>query len=290
MEENKYVIGIDLDGTTLMDWDGRMNEETNRRIDRVHPLTIEAVKKLQELGHTIVINTGRNWEEAKSIYELLGLNSYIVNSAGSHVHNPSDSSVEEERYGMDPKLVKEILADEKVSKDLAAWMVDNNELVHLCEGACEDFTEKAFKYWDTKWFDGEFDFHPQSGVFYYEGISDEEINNLVLYMRDKWGDEIHFTNWGTTGGSSGGIEINPSRYNKGTGLLSVADKLGVDHKYTMGFGDGENDLELIKMAEHGVAMNHAVDYIKKHAQHVTELTNQEGGVGDFLNKFFNLGL
>ncbi len=58
----------------------------------------------------------------------------------------------------------------------------------------------------------------------------------------------------------------------------------------MSFGDGENDLELIKMSAHGVAMKNGVDYIKQHAQHITDLTNEEGGVGDFLNKYFKLGL
>ncbi len=85
-----------------------------------------------------------------------------------------------------------------------------------------------------------------------------------------------------------GIEMNPSLSNKGTAVLKVADELGIPHSNTIGIGDGENDLEMIKLTAHGVAMNHAVDYIKKHAQHVTKFNNDEGGVGYFLEEFFNL--
>ncbi len=82
--------------------------------------------------------------------------------------------------------------------------------------------------------------------------------------------------------------MNPAKSNKGTALLKVAEILGVDKENTMGFGDGENDLELIRCAEHGVSMSHGVDYIKQHANHVTTKDNNEGGVGVFLKEFFNL--
>ncbi len=288
--ENKYLIGIDLDGTTLMTWDGGFNEETNKRIDKIHPLTKKAIKKLIELGHVVVINSGRNWEESENLYKELGLNSFIVNSAGAHVHNPSDSSYPNKRFGMKASQVNEILNDPIVNNNLAAWSVDNNDLVHLFEDSCEEFKEKAYKYWDVKLFDGKFDFETQSGILFYENKTLDEINEVVLYMREKWGSDIHATNWGTTGGDSGGIEINPAKYNKGSGLIDVANQLGIKHENTMGFGDGENDLELIKQAAHGVAMVHAVDYIKEHAQYITELDNNEGGVGQFLVKFFNLDI
>ncbi len=284
---NKYVIGIDLDGTTLMEWDGKLNEH-GRRVDSVHLETIDAVKKLQDMGHHIVINTGRNWEEAKSIYELLGLNSFIVNSAGAYVHNPSDSSFEPIQAGMPNEMVKEMLNDEYFMDGVVGWGVDIDNTFHMHEDSTGIFRETGLKYWVVEFFNGEFDFNPESGVFHYGNSTVEHVQDRIDYAREKWGDIIHATNWGTTGGVMFGIEINPAHANKGTGLLLVADALGIDHKYTMGFGDGENDLELIRMAEHGVAMSHAVDYIKEHANHVTKVDNNEGGVGLFLKEFFEI--
>ncbi len=43
-----------------MSYDGSIDESTGRRIDRIHPTTKEAVKQLIDLGHYVVINTGRN--------------------------------------------------------------------------------------------------------------------------------------------------------------------------------------------------------------------------------------
>lgn len=285
-KNDKWLIGIDLDGTTLMSHRPEFVVD-GRRVDKVHPETIDAIKQMKELGHEIVINTGRNFLQAKPIYDLLGLDGWIINSAGGHIHNPNDPSEDDIITGIPNALIKEILNDEFVKENNLGWCVDDVNDTYMVAEEGSVLYGYGQKEWKTTMFDGEFDFDTQCSVMYYQKTS-EEINKLVEYMRDKWGDRVHITNWGTTGGEHGGIELNPASSNKGNALLLVADKLGVDHKNTMGFGDGENDLELIKQAEHGVAMSHAVEYIKKHANHVTEKDNNEGGLGLFLKEFFNL--
>ena len=43
------------------------------------------------------------------------------------------------------------------------------------------------------------------------------------------------------------------------------------------FGDGENDIEILEYAGLGIAMANASEDVKKHANLVTDLTNEEDG-------------
>ena len=46
---------------------------------------------------------------------------------------------------------------------------------------------------------------------------------------------------------------------------------------------------MIKYAEHGVAMGNAIDELK-HVAKETTLSNNEDGIGLYLNEFFNLNI
>lgn len=286
MNNKKWVIGVDLDGTTLMKWDGRINEE-GRRLDRVHPLTREAFSLMQEQGHHIILDTGRNSWEAELLYKDLGLNSYMINSAGAQICNPSDNS-KDIITGMSNKTVKNILNDDKVVPFLTNWTVDDVIDTYMYIAEENEFSVNGRKFWKVTEFDGEFDFDPQSAVIYLK-LNKEETFELAKHLRELYGDEIHVTYWGTqVNGEMNGIEFNPAKSNKGTALLTVADQLGIPHSNTMSFGDGENDIAMLKMAEVGVVMKNAESTIKHLGNATTELTNEEGGVGDFLIKYFNL--
>ena len=73
------------------------------------------------------------------------------------------------------------------------------------------------------------------------------------------------------------LEINAEEATKGNALLWLADYLGIPREETMAFGDGENDISMLKAAGIGVAMGNASDQIKEAADEVT-LTNDQDGV------------
>ena len=80
------------------------------------------------------------------------------------------------------------------------------------------------------------------------------------------------------------LEINAVGADKGGALLRLAELLGIRQEETMAFGDGENDISMIRMAGIGVAMENAEEHVKAVANHIT-VTNNEAGVAAALRKF-----
>lgn len=63
---------------------------------------------------------------------------------------------------------------------------------------------------------------------------------------------------------------------KGSALLKMTDFLGIDVAQTMAFGDGGNDIPILKQAGIGVAMGNADDNIKSIADYVTTSVDDDG--------------
>ena len=80
------------------------------------------------------------------------------------------------------------------------------------------------------------------------------------------------------------LEINAVGADKGGALLRLAELLGIRREETMAFGDGENDMSMLRMAGIGVAMENAEDHVKAAADYVT-VTNNEAGVAAAIRKF-----
>ena len=55
----------------------------------------------------------------------------------------------------------------------------------------------------------------------------------------------------------------------------------------MAFGDGENDLDMLRTAGHPVIMANSQEIIKKEFHNMT-LSNTEDGVAKYIEKYFNL--
>ncbi|WP_318374095.1 HAD-IIB family hydrolase, partial [Enterobacter sp.] len=80
------------------------------------------------------------------------------------------------------------------------------------------------------------------------------------------------------------LEILDKRVNKGTGVKSLADTLGITPDEIMTLGDQENDIAMIEYAGLGVAMDNAIDSVKEVADFVTK-SNLEDGVAYAIEKF-----
>ena len=80
------------------------------------------------------------------------------------------------------------------------------------------------------------------------------------------------------------IEINDVSANKGSALKFLASYLNIDIESTMAFGDGTNDISMIKSAGIGVAMKNACPQALEIADYITSSCDEDG-VAKGIQKF-----
>ncbi len=73
------------------------------------------------------------------------------------------------------------------------------------------------------------------------------------------------------------IEISKKGCNKGSGLVHLAEILGISKEEIIVFGDADNDKEMFQQAGYSVAMENGLEAMKKMADYVT-VSNREDGV------------
>ncbi len=73
------------------------------------------------------------------------------------------------------------------------------------------------------------------------------------------------------------VELVPQGIDKAQSLLRLLERLNLTKDNLIAFGDGWNDLSMLKLAAVGVAMSNAAEEIKSQADYVT-LSNDEDGV------------
>ncbi len=83
------------------------------------------------------------------------------------------------------------------------------------------------------------------------------------------------------------IEINSSDATKGQALMGLGRALDVDMSRVIAFGDGSNDIDMLRAAGMGVAMANAEEEVKAAADYVT-LSNNDAGVAAALTRFMSI--
>ncbi len=284
--EENWLITIDLDGTTI----GKKSDDNS--IYEIPEINKKAIKKLKEMGHHVAIVTGRPWRLTEEIYKLLDVNTIVVNHNGAFIHRPLEEGFKSIRTGMNRKLVQEVLNTKLLKDATINAMIDFDKKTWILNDYDEGFLSQfhVIKDRELKKFTIQEDITEDP---FSVAIRIDQINNdaeeIITHLRRYWGTSFSFRYWNTANNSYS-LEINPASASKGTALKIIASYYNIPMNRTIAFGDGLNDIPMIHEATVGVAMKNAVPLLKEIANDITYKTNEEGGVGDYLNRFFDLGL
>jgi Cof subfamily protein (haloacid dehalogenase superfamily) len=103
----------------------------------------------------------------------------------------------------------------------------------------------------------------------YQCISfvDKETREKLERLLDK----CSITSWNDTG-----IDIIAKTGGKAAGIEKYLDKMEISRNQTMAFGDGENDITMLKCVGIGVAMGNGKEELKKEADYVTADIDDDG--------------
>lgn len=72
------------------------------------------------------------------------------------------------------------------------------------------------------------------------------------------------------------FDIIPKQGGKVAGIQKMIERLGIRREEIMAFGDGGNDVDMLRYAEIGIAMGNAGEHVKKHADYVTACVDDDG--------------
>ena len=107
----------------------------------------------------------------------------------------------------------------------------------------------------------------------------DPVYQLCIYVDEEKEREILrtvFTHCASNRWSPVFADVNVAINNKQTGIDRVLEHYGIDLQETMAFGDGGNDILMLKHVAVGVAMGNASDEVKASADYVTDTVDDQG--------------
>ncbi len=261
------LIALDLDGTLT-------NSEKV-----ITPLTLKALKKAQLLGHTIVLASGRPTYGIAPLADQLGLQTeggYILSYNGGKI---VDWRTKEELYSntLPPEAVPLLIDYSRrnhytllgyVGQEIVSELPDNpyareesriNRMpLRRVDNLAESLAPRSVKLL-------------LAGEPALMEKAEKEIAALVGDHVEAYRSAPFF------------VEIVPKGIDKAQSLQRLLSHLGLTTNSLVSFGDGYNDLSMLRLSAYGVVMANAAPEVREAAAFVT-LSNDNDGIAHFLEQ------
>ena len=267
-KQNRFLTALDLDGTLT-------NHEKV-----VTPKTREALLKAASKGAVIILASGRPTYGIEPVAECLELNKqggYILSYNGGNIVNAKTGE----------KLFSQFLPDE-VIPELYAYAEENGHAL-LGYAGNEIITEMPDdQYVKEESRINKMNIRKVENLF--EALEPHPTKLLMtgdptLMLKaeeklvEKLGDRMDIFR-----SAPFFLELVPKGIDKAKSLSRLLTKINLTPADMIAFGDGYNDLSMLKLAGMGVAMENAAPEVRAEADYVT-LSNEEDGVAAALEHF-----
>lgn len=273
MKRKVKMIGFDLDGTLL----------TSEK--KLTPYTMEILQRAIGQGILVLPATGRPLcGVPKELAEYPGIRYALTANGGRIVSLPSKETIHEELIA--PEVARKVL-------NILEKYDTLREIYYDGQGyAPEEKLKRIAEYLPSA---------PMAAyvvstrtpvpdireMFERENRPVDKIQGLFIRMEDKHAamEELKaFPEIEVTGALLNNVEVNAGGVNKGTALVRLGASLGIRREEIMAFGDGANDIHMMREAGIGVAMGNAIEEVKAAADYMTA-TNDEDGAAKFIEKY-----
>lgn len=264
--EHIKAAAFDMDGTLL-----RSDNTLSQR-------SIRAVKALEERGITPILATGRSFEALKPYSDALAVTAPLVCYNGAAVLDPRTGKAVFAHYLAEKSAREVISIARKFGIHIHAF--HETELVYEKSREESDFYERH-----TGLKGRVVDFDTMDELRFFKAMfvgEHEKLEKLAHEVRMVCGDDVY------------GVfslpyffEMMSPKAGKRNGLEEAAGQVGASWNEVIAFGDGHNDLDMLKWAGIGVAMeNAAEDVLRQVPLHAP--SNDNDGAARFLEDFFDL--
>jgi Cof subfamily protein (haloacid dehalogenase superfamily) len=256
----RWLIGLDIDGTLVHD-DGYLS-----------PKVVKEVQRVKNLGHEVMIATGRAAANAVPIAKDLGIHEgFVVSSNGAvtvelDVEHPRGFQMRDV-VTFDPAEVLEKLIENLPEAHFAVEDVDGSYRFH------KPFPSHALGDQNTETPLEELRHHPVSRVVVLSPQHDvDEFLGLIS--------DIGLASVSYAIGYTAWLDISPQGVSKASALENQRERLGIAKNQVLVMGDGRNDIEMFQWAKSGgglaFAMGQAPEEVIEAATHVTSSVTDDG--------------
>ena len=260
-----FLIVIDLDGTLVKNF--TQNDD-------------ESFDYLKTLTHTqkVVICTGRPYRAAMDYYQMLNLDTPMINYNGSWVHNPKDPSFTpyHDYLNKEEMAQVEYHLKDKIHNFYAE--IDDDIYINRIDYAINEYVNmEGARVFESSLSNLPSD--PNSSIIFPKKGYEQDVfdyiqkNTHSIGLRDLSSPSISL------------IELYALTSSKGKAVRLIQDYYHIDRHHTITIGDGINDISMFDVAKYSVAMGNANDFVKSQA-HYTTLDLDHHGVKAFLEPFF----
>jgi Cof subfamily protein (haloacid dehalogenase superfamily) len=259
------LVVCDLDGTLL-------NPE-----HRLGAYTRSVLGRLLDLGVGLMLASGRHFGDVHGLSTELGASGGLISSNGAAVHDAGGNLIHHQ--ALDPACLEFLLRDrvfDSVHVNLYRnddWLVERPE-----PDLIEYHRESGFTYRVVDF--AELDAQPVLKVFFYGDR--QRLLELEAVVHGRCPGRL-----ATTFSLPVTLEVMAAGVSKGAALGQVLAGLGLERSEVIAFGDGMNDLELLRGVGKGVVMGNADPRLKAAlvGQEVIG-TNAEEAVARYLDALF----
>ena len=270
----KYrLIAFDLDGTLLHD-DKTVAQRSLRALYAAH-----------EKGALIVPATGRIYKGVPAALRLQPFSRYFITINGAKVLDAETGDV---------------LSRAEMPCELTLRLMEHMDALDVIYDCYQD----DWGYVSRSMYERAGDYISDRGILELFYRSRTPVEDLKAYLRARGGSvqkaQMHFRDLrakkkeleelpalfpevAVSSSVPSNIEINILRANKGEALCSLCAALGIPPEETLAFGDGTNDLSMIRAAGCGVAMGNADPAVLAEADAVCG-DNERDGLAEYLER------
>ena len=246
------LLAVDLDNTLL------------KKDHSISEYTLNSIRRMEELGHYFVIDTGRPAYRTNDVLRMIGHNDknhYAICFNGGLIIN----GVGEKIYSIKLKdeEVKELVELGKSLNNIGTlvYLDDHIEYDYLCD-AVSFLGSLACMKKNPSGKDGLKELKEVYKVLFIG--SEKDIINIKRSIPKTYFERFNIVQSGTKW-----IEIMPKMVDKGQGIKKLCNILGIDMNDTYAVGDEENDLSMLKCVKHPCAVMNAVDSVKQIATYIS---------------------
>lgn len=266
----KKILFTDLDGTLLK------NDKTVSSENRL------AIQKMLDMGHHLVIATGRSVKSGLAVAKQLGLTRpgcYMIAFNGAVIYDCAADIILDKRTL--PIEHVEYLFEEAKKCGLHIQTYSNAHVL-----AQEPDKELDFYARTTG-----MPFKIIKNIF--SGLEEEPCKVLLISLEEseklKKFQRVH-REWEAETCSSffsckEYLEYCPKDVDKGRGVRFLMDFLNVGVQNVFAAGDERNDISMLQEAGTGIAVRNAYDEVKRVADYVTVNDNDHDAVAEIIEKF-----